>query len=104
MLHFGWVGLLFDVGGVLAGVGLLLRKKWAWRVAVAFAALWMVSNIIVLVFSLIFIDESLLILGSGFSAAMLCLTSTEGAYCGFSVCYLMRQPIRILFGIGTAHD
>ena len=61
VLHFGWVWLPFNVAGVLAGLGLLLRKKWAWRVAVAFAALWMVSNIIVLVFSLIFIDESLLI-------------------------------------------
>jgi hypothetical protein len=95
-----WLARVLGAAGIAAGIGMLLRKKWAWLLAIVITTFRIVLCLASLVFFRQFYDV-LLGLDATFRVVFLCFTVAGYMYLGFSACYLTRSRIRSLFGIGS---
>jgi hypothetical protein len=96
-----WLVAVLGAMGIAAGIGLLLRRKWAWLLAVAITALGIIFSLIILAFLRQFYNVVLLKLDASYRVGYLFFTVAGYVYLGFCAYYLTRSRIRALFGIGS---
>lgn len=101
VLNRGWLDVTLGTAGITGGVGLLLRKKWAWFVVLGGTALGIAVNLLSLPFFPMFYRTVLMPFGVGACALYISMMVVGDLYCGFCVYYLLRRRTRALFGIGS---
>jgi hypothetical protein len=97
-----WLVLTLGAAGIAVGVGLLLRRKWAWLLAIAITASGVVFGLMSLAFFFRrFYNDVLLKMGTDFRVVYLCFTVAGYVYSAFCLYYLIRPRTRLLFGVGS---
>jgi hypothetical protein len=101
ILYQGWLEVVLGTLSAAAGIGLLVRKKWAWLVVLVSTALTMVLSVLSLPFFPMFFRTVLMPFGVGACALYISMMVVGDLYCGFCLYYLLRRRTRTLFGIGS---
>ena len=101
VLNRGWLDVALGTAGIATGVGLLLRKKWAWLLAVIITAWGVAVSLLSLPFFPMFYRTVLMPFGVGACALYISMMVVGDLYCGFCVYYLLRSRTRAVFGIGS---
>ena len=100
--NLGWLEVVLGTAGIAVGVGLLLRKKWAWLLAVVIMAWEVVLSVLSLPFFPMFLRTIQTGFDAGTRALYICVIVVGYLYCVFCAYYLLRRRTRALFGIGAA--
>ncbi len=96
----GWFEVVLGTVGIATGIGLVLRRKWAWLLAVAITGLNILLDLMTLPFLPMFYEK--VVRRLGVQSVYLCVSIGDYVYLGFCAYYLTRPRVRALFHVGTA--